>query len=72
MGRNLHWPLCFMIFRFYSCFSFSAHKNRPVQTLSLRLKLGEEAYTTDLVSAGTRDIAYISLRMAMISMLCRD
>ena len=40
--------------------------------LSLRLKLGEEAYTTDLVSAGTRDIAYISLRMAMISMLCRD
>ncbi len=40
--------------------------------LSLRLKLGTESYTTDLVSAGTRDIAYISLRMAMIAMLCRD
>ncbi|MBP5209874.1 MAG: hypothetical protein J6125_03325 [Clostridia bacterium] len=40
--------------------------------LSLELKKGNEGFATEMLSAGTRDIAYMALRIAMIFMVCRE
>ena len=40
--------------------------------LSLKLKTKGEAFPTELLSGGTRDIAYVALRIAMITLVCRE
>ncbi|MBO5790621.1 MAG: hypothetical protein J6R40_05635, partial [Clostridia bacterium] len=40
--------------------------------LSLTLKQRGERYGAELLSAGTRDLAYIALRLAMVEMVCRS
>ena len=40
--------------------------------LSLKLKAKGEAFPTELLSGGTKDIAYVALRIAMITLVCRE
>ena len=40
--------------------------------LSLKLKTQGEAFPTELLSGGTKDIAYVALRIAMITLVCRE
>jgi len=40
--------------------------------LSLKLKTQGEAFSTELLSGGTKDIAYFALRIAMITLVCRE
>lgn len=40
--------------------------------LTLTLKRRGEHFSTEVLSAGTRDLAYMALRLAMIDMVCHD
>ena len=40
--------------------------------LSLKLKTKGQAFSTELLSGGTKDIAYVALRIAMITLVCRE